>query len=291
MGKASSAKKIKKVQQAGVSRAPGQRRNLGYPALITGIIVVGLALTFFARQERAASASEAPVVNRDHWHAAFGINICGEWQDVVHDDGPDTAGIHTHADGLIHIHPFVGAAAGERAVFERFTDQVGIELGEDRIVLPGGESYTNGDECEDEDGEKEEGRWALYVWPPQATDATDPEIVTGNDIGAERLRRDGQAFVLAFVPEGEEVGLPPSMPELAAPNDLEAPSEPGSVDFTVPEGEQPVGAEGDGGEAPADDAPADGDAPADDGAPADSGDQPADGGGTEGDAPSTTAAG
>ena len=41
MGKASSSKKIRRVQQAGVSRAPGQRRNLAYPALIVGIIVVG----------------------------------------------------------------------------------------------------------------------------------------------------------------------------------------------------------------------------------------------------------
>jgi hypothetical protein len=42
MGKASSAKKIKRVQQAGVSRAPGQRRNMAYPALILAILVVGV---------------------------------------------------------------------------------------------------------------------------------------------------------------------------------------------------------------------------------------------------------
>ena len=46
MGKASSSKKIRRVQQAGVSRAPGQRRNLAYPALIVGIIVVGTLLVF-----------------------------------------------------------------------------------------------------------------------------------------------------------------------------------------------------------------------------------------------------
>ena len=49
MGKASSAKKIKRVQQAGVSRAPGQRRNMAYPALIISILVVGSVLVFFAR--------------------------------------------------------------------------------------------------------------------------------------------------------------------------------------------------------------------------------------------------
>jgi hypothetical protein len=81
------------------------------------------------------------------------------------------------------------------------------------------------------------------VWPPQATEATEPEIITEN-FGDVRFRRDGQIFVLAFAPEDAEIAFPPSVPELAAPSDLEAPSEPGSVDFTVPEGTE--------GDAPAD---------------------------------------
>jgi hypothetical protein len=232
MGKASSAKKIKRVQQAGVSRAPGQRRNLGYPALVGGIIIVGLVLVFFARGQREASAGEAPVANQDHWHAAFGIDICGEFQENPADVGPDAQGIHTHQDGLIHIHPFVGAAAGKNAQFSVFADQIGLEIGEDSFTLPDGTTYTNGDDCTDEDGKKTEGRVAMYVWPPQATDATDPEIVT-SDIGAIRFSDDGQAFVLAFVPKDDDVSLPPSLPELESPSDLESPSQEGSTDFTT----------------------------------------------------------
>ncbi len=232
MGKASSAKKIKRVQQAGVSRAPGQRRNMGYPALIGGIIVVGLVLVFFARGQREAQATEAPVANQDHWHAAFGIDICGQFQENVADVGPDAVGIHTHQDGLIHIHPFVGAAAGDRSTFQLFADQIGVELGDDSFTLPDGTTYTNGDPCTDADGKETEGRVALYVWPPQATDATDPEIIT-SDIGATRFSEDGQAFVLAFVPKDADVTLPPSLPALQAPSDLENPSEQGSTDFTT----------------------------------------------------------
>jgi hypothetical protein len=264
MGKASSAKKIKKVQQAGVSRAPGQRRNLGYPAMIGVIIIVGIGLTFLARQEREASASEAPVVNRDHWHAAFGIDVCGDWEPALTDDGPDTMGIHTHADGLIHIHPFVGAASGDRAVFQLFANQVGLELGENSFTLPDGRSFTDGDDCEGDDGETTPGRVALYVWPPQATEATDPEIVT-DGIGETRFRRDGQIFVLAFVPEDAEVGFPPSLAELASPSDLEVPPEQGSVDYTIPRGAASEPDEGeipDEAPAPPDAAEADGDAPA-----------------------------
>jgi hypothetical protein len=232
MGKASSAKKIKRVQQAGVSRAPGQRRNLGYPALIGGIIVVGLVLVFFARGQREAQATEAPVANQDHWHAAFGIDICGQFEENVADVGPDAKGIHTHQDGLIHIHPFVGAAAGENATFQVFADQIGLELGEDSFTLPDGTTYTNGDPCTDADGKETDGRMALYVWPPQATDATEPKIVT-EDLGSTRFSEDGQAFVLAFVPEDADVKLPPSLPALAAPSDLENPSQEGSTDFTT----------------------------------------------------------
>jgi hypothetical protein len=232
MGKASSAKKIKRVQQAGVSRAPGQRRNLGYPALIIGILVVGSVLVFFARNEREASASEAPVANQDHWHAAFGIDICGEIQPNPGDAGPDTKGIHTHQDGLIHIHPFVGAAAGQNATFQVFAEQTGIEVTDDSFTLPDGTTYTNGDDCENEDGETEPGRVALYVWPPQATEATEPEIIT-SDIAGTRFTEDGQAFMLAFVPEGADVPLPPSVEALANPIDLETPPEEGSTEFTT----------------------------------------------------------
>lgn len=239
MGKASSAKKIKRVQQAGVSRAPGQRRNLGYPALIIGILVVGTVLTVFARSERAGSAAEAPVANRDHWHAAFGINLCGAWEPNLNDAGPDTKGIHTHADGLIHIHPFGSGGAGERAVFQVFADQTGIELGDGSFTLPNGQTYSNGDDCEISEGKVEPGRVALYVWPPQATEATEPKVLTG-DIAEEHFAKDGQIFVLAFVPEDTEVGFPPSLEELASPNDLETPSQPGSVDFTVPGAETPA---------------------------------------------------
>lgn len=227
MGKASSAKKIKRVQQAGVTRTPGQRRNLAYPALIVGIVVVGLVLTFFARENRQAEASVAPVANRDHWHAAFGVDICGQFQGNLPDDGPDRLGIHTHADGLIHIHPFGDGGAGDNATFGRFAEQVGIELGADSFTLPDGTTYTNGDSCP-EDGP--EGRVALYVWPPQAGPDTEPRVVTSN-LADVRFTEDGQIFTLAFAPADSEPVQPPTVPALANPSDEEP--VPGSVNGEV----------------------------------------------------------
>jgi hypothetical protein len=253
MGKASSAKKIKRVQQAGVSRTPGQRRNLGYPALIVAILLAGSVLTFFAREERAVAASEAPVANRDHWHAAFGINVCGEWEPALNDDGPDTKGIHTHGDGLIHVHPFGSGASGNQARFNVYAEQVGMEIGDNEFTLPDGRTFADGDDCETEDGETKPGRVVMYIWPPQAPETMDPEVVTEN-FGDVRFRRDGQIFVLAFVPEDDEPSFPPSVPELEAPSDLETPPEQGSVEYTVPggEGDAPEGeTEGETGDAPA----------------------------------------
>lgn len=221
MGKASSAKKIRRVQQAGVSRAPGQRRNLGYPALIVAILVVGVVLTWFARESRQADASVAPVANRDHWHAAYGIDICGVFEGNLSDDGADRLGIHTHADGLIHIHPFGDGGAGDNATFGKFANQVGLKLGDGEITLPDGTTYKNGEECKGEDGKsKGKGRVVLYVWPPQANENTEPRTVTSN-LADVRFTEDGQIFVLAFVPEDYEPKLPPSVPSLANPVDEE----------------------------------------------------------------------
>lgn len=230
MGKASSSKKIRKVQQAGVSRAPGQRRNLGYPALVIGIILLGVALVYFAVDHRQASASEKPTP-KDHWHEAFGINICGNFQDPLTDAGPDRLGIHTHGDGLIHVHPFGSGASGKNAQLQKFAAQTGLTVTDTSVTLPGGKTYKNGDKC---DGKP--GTLALYVWPPQANDGTKPKKITKN-IATTRFVEDGGAYVLAFLPAGAKVKLPPSVKDLANPSDLNETPKPGDtsgVASTVP---------------------------------------------------------
>lgn len=215
MGKASSSKKIRRVQQAGVSRAPGQRRNLAYPALIVAIIVVGMVLVALARDSRQATASEAPTT-RDHWHEAFAINVCGEFLDPPADDGPDRLGIHTHGDGLIHVHPYGAGATGANATIGVFFKQIGAVVENGSMSLKDGTTKKDGQKC---DGKKAEV--ALFVWPPQANDKTKPTKLTGADIAASRFSENGSASVLSFNPEGFTPPLPPSMSELANPSDVE----------------------------------------------------------------------
>lgn len=220
MGKASASKKIKRVQAAGVSRSAGQRRNLGFPALVVAIVLAGSLLTFFARDFRRGERADAPVFNRDHWHAAFALKVCGEV--IPNEPAPDNLdGFHIHSDKLIHIHPYSKDVSGKNATFGVFARNAGIELGDGKLTLPDGRSYKNGDMCEDEDGKESPGRLALYVWPPQATDKTQPEVVTEN-LDKVRFDEEGMAFVLAFDPEDVEQKLPPTIDALQSPDDSDA---------------------------------------------------------------------
>ncbi len=226
MGKASSAKKIQRVQRAGVSRVAGQRRNLAFPAAIIGIIVVGTVLVFFARGSKVDAGADAPVANQDHWHNALGIYDCDHWLQNVPNPGTDPEGIHTHADGLIHIHPFTAAAAGKRATMQVFADTVGMKLSDGSITLPaamGGQTLKDGSTCKTAKGKKENARLVLLSWPPQATDKVKPDETTSN-FGAFRFVQDKAILAFALIPESmkiEDVPLPPSVEALKDPTAAE----------------------------------------------------------------------
>jgi len=212
MGKASSAKKIKRVQQAGATRSPGQRRQLGFPALVIGILVVGLVLTGFAIGHRRSIERVAPSVG-DEWYMAYGTNICGLFQESYPNVGAD-GDIFLGADGLINVRPTSEDTEGANALFGSFLQSIGIQVSDTSIVLPDGTTYTNGETCEGLEGE---ARVALYEWPPQSGENTDPRIITSN-IGGTRFTDDGRTYVLAFAPRTEEIPLPPSHDRLENPD-------------------------------------------------------------------------
>ncbi len=216
MGKASQSKKIKRVQQAGVSRAPGQRRQLGYPAAIVGIVVVGLVLVFFAREARRDTAAVVPTTE-DVWYDAFGVDICGQVQSGLANTGDGTGPFVILGNGLIKIAPSAPEDAGENATFGRFAQEVGITLGENSFTLPSGTTYTTGQPCPAVEGQPaQNGTAALFVWPPQANENSEPRKVTSG-LGEVRFTEDGQIMVLAFVAEGQQPPLPPSVAALSDP--------------------------------------------------------------------------
>jgi hypothetical protein len=210
MGKASSAKKVARAARAGGGKRTGQRRNLGFPLIIGAVIVIGVALIAYAATERRAVAEP---LTTDHWHAAYNVDICGTVQPADNDlNGQDLLGIHTHGDNVIHIHPFLDSAAGTNATLGKFFETIGMQVTDDKIVLPDGTSFEEGtDTCDDEPGQIVVARWDSA---DKAAQGEKPSQIYTDDFDNIRFRNDREAYTIAFLPEGADIPAPNSIATL-----------------------------------------------------------------------------
>lgn len=150
----------------------------------------------------AANDSDAPTL-RDHWHVAFGVNDCGEFA-PDHLSNDDPVGIHTHNDGLIHIHPFSSEATGSNATLGLYADSVSDA---DRL-----DELAERSSCVLDDGTEVEAEFKVVRWAN--ADDIDP-IEVSNTWRDVRFIDDGGVIVAALVPVGEDVPKPPSMTALS----------------------------------------------------------------------------
>jgi hypothetical protein len=195
MGKASRTRR-----RASVSSARRNRSGLGWYVLAGVVIVagvVGIALS------RSSNADTPPLVNKDHWHAAIGVNVCGEWLPNA-PQFEDAEGLHTHGDGLIHIHPFLSRAAGKNATIGNYFKLGGWSASASSFHLWDDTEHKTGDKCE--------GKPATVRWEVNGK-------AQSGDISDYRPQ-DGDVIALALLPKDAEIGTPPSKSELAAPSDL-----------------------------------------------------------------------
>lgn len=214
MGKASSSKKVARAASTGGGRTSRGRRPVGYYSFIFVVVLLGTTLIVVSRSNMGNRASAEPPTTKDHWHQAYGIYICDAYLANPGDEGSDRVGIHTHADGLIHIHPFTNRATGRGAVLSHFTEQIGMELSATKLKPPGQDTKENGDKCG-----KDKGRVRLVEW--ESAQDTTPQFV-GGDPQDYRLRENG-IVVIAFLAEDakpESVPLPASISDLANPSDV-----------------------------------------------------------------------
>lgn len=250
MGKASSAKKVARAARAGGSRRPGQRRELGFPLVIAVVVLLGVALVVYARSTREALAEPRSQATDepDHWHAAYGIAKCGDFvfdteATYLTDAGPDALGIHTHADGVIHVHPFTDSAAGRNARMRLFFDQVGIDVSDSKVTFPDGTTWDESKDTCTVDGEEVRAQIVLAKWNDvqDAVDGEKPNDIRTEDLGDVRFTADGEYYTLALVPEGQLEDIPVRPGILDALRNLtdviEAPETPGSTTTTAGEGE------------------------------------------------------
>lgn len=207
MGKASSAKKVARAARAGGSTTR-ERPKIGFPLAVFAIIVLGTSLVIFAKTSREPASAAAPsYLNSDHWHAAYGAYVCDSFLPTWVDAIEDRDGIHTHGDGIIHIHPFSSAASGNRARLSVFAEQVGVTFTDDGFTAPDGTEYTNGYDCNGQPA-----KVSVVKWFPD--DPTRPGDVYTENFNNIVFDTDRAAYTIAVVPEGVVPPLPDSVPTL-----------------------------------------------------------------------------
>ncbi|CAN5712960.1 hypothetical protein BH20ACT2_BH20ACT2_14270 [soil metagenome] len=216
MGKASSSKKVARAARAGAKGSGRRERHLGFPLAVTAIVLLGVAVVVIAVSGREEASAEAPLVNQDHWHAAYALYDCTEERYLPPVQDPnDPAGIHSHADGLIHIHPFAPRVAGANATIGEFFTAVDLGVSEDEIRVPDGPTLSVGDgECDGGDPIVQVGKWDTAA---TAADQPPDEVIT-EDFGDIRFLQPDEAYTIAFLPEGEEIPPPNTLSNLARLN-------------------------------------------------------------------------
>ncbi len=155
-----------------------------------------------------------PEQNVDHWHAVYGVWDCtlddgaGGWLEPF-TSWRDDVGIHSHEDGLIHIHPFFGISAGHNATFGHFLESMEVFLSDEALELDDGRVLREGEHtCSGEPATLHLRRWVLdqqLLADPAAT----PRVVTSN-FAAQRFYNDREVWVLAFAPIDADLPPPPS---------------------------------------------------------------------------------
>ena len=216
MAQPSSSKKIQRAARAAAaSRGARERRELGFPLALAAVVILGVAMVVFARSSR--TPAESPRVGNDHWHSAYAIYDCDRFLPAF-TSLADPDGIHSHQDGVVHIHPWNSSAAGDRADLDVFFEAMGARITDDEISGPGIGVLEAGTDCNGESTVIRAVRFTR-IDPEDALGADEP--VTGlsdvyevaqeytDDFGDVRLLGDLEAFTFARVPAGAEIPPPP----------------------------------------------------------------------------------
>jgi len=195
MARSAAAKKVAKAASTGAGgKGAGSERNILFPAAMTLVALLGVVLVFVARDQRSDLAPAGDPGLEDHWHSAYNIFVCDEIDPTVfaNDSEDDRTGIHTHGDGLIHIHPFVSTVTGQYATLGAFFNENQTAFDDDTFQLPNGNILSEEDfTCGGESAEIRVLKWNQLT-------AEKPVVFT-EDLRDVRLNEDGQLVIFAIV--------------------------------------------------------------------------------------------
>jgi len=164
------------------------------------VVLLGLGLVAVSRTSRDAVAS--PRVGKDHWHAVYDVYDCVTDSFMPAFQGSlDPHGIHSHNDGLMHIHPFDGSASGADAKIGVFLDSMGASVTTEAITAPDFAPLEAGVECNGQPSVIKVARFQV-----------DPEIklvkVYDSDFANIHFDKNREAFTIARVAPDQEIPQP-----------------------------------------------------------------------------------
>jgi hypothetical protein len=170
-----------------------------------------------------------------HWHSAYGIFKCDAYVPPI--DGyefADPVGLHSHDDGLIHIHPFLLRVSGRKARLGEWMDSIYLDASKSQLKYPtpGTRNRTGEvsvpsdfvtlkakDACKDKKGKTVESQISLYVWDSEKDKSAS---IYGGGFGDVRVG-ENKAYAFVIAPKGTKIPKPPSMTALASPSDVVSP--------------------------------------------------------------------
>jgi hypothetical protein len=201
-------------------RKPSRTRSSRwFYSTLAVVVAAGVALVVVSLHSSSSSAvppqpsDPATGAPGDHWHTAFGVNICGQWLpnpptfETTADNPNVRAGIHTHGDGYIHIHPFFSYEGGTHASFGRFFTYGGWSVSDTSLSVwsgPGADptkkDWSNGERCPP--GTPDAGQAGFVRWAVNCATKT-------GDPASYRLK-DQQVFALTFIPKNQPIPVTPN---------------------------------------------------------------------------------
>ena len=165
-------------------RSSPAKRKTKTSTVVFGVVIAVLVVAGVIAIVNSRGGDGGPAVG-DHWHAALGVDICGEFL-------PNT--------------PSFEEEAGGNATLGRFFEYGGGLVTEERIVAWHDTDVANGQSCPD-------GRVATVRW------SVNGEEQSGNP--GDYVPEDGDVITIAFLPEGDAIPEPPSKETLPNPVDVQ----------------------------------------------------------------------
>ena len=226
MPRDSIGRRVARAASIGGSKSYRSRTPVGWYAVVLLVCAVGLGLIVFSRQERVSRASSgstttstsstttttlpssaSPTVS-DHWEVAMNLDICGKV--VLLPKSTNLAsGLTTPGNGIVDIQPSKAGAnasqfVGGNSTVGKFLTSEGVSLTSTALTIPSSikgvaGTYKSGDKCGSVPGQIQ-----VAVW----SQATGGQAFNVGGSAAQLPYRNGEMFVIGFVPHGTSLPLP-----------------------------------------------------------------------------------